>query len=227
MSNIIPDWLNCDPLYTLIIIPLIIGIIASFFVVIFYDFIVFRRFYLNLCNEIDDNYKKIQDPELNRQFSRIREIFTKKLQNPHHNEWVGFGKIISIWILVQKTDTSPADYYRYLSNNDFKNFIQHGYYHYIKKYDENLTLFYLDCETLSEDTQDYEKMFNYTPTRLFPNFSTATTEEKFAVLEQYIEIIRGVILASRPSINTQYNNLHPVFQKSIFHVLKIYWSKKS
>jgi len=228
MVGIIPNFIQCqcDPLYTLVIIPLIIGIIASFFAVIFYDFIIFRRFYLNLCKEIDDNYRKIQDDELNFQFSRMRGILERKIQAPNHIEWIGLGKTISIWILVQKTDINPTDYYRYLTSNDLKNFIQRGYYHYIKEHEENLTLFYLACENLSTRTQDHERLFNYSPERLYPNFNTtATDNEKRENLEDYIGNIRMMINFFRPSIELQYTNLRPVLKKDIFHVIKLYLSK--
>ena len=150
MVTIIPEFILCNPIFTVLIIPLIIGLFASLIAVIFYDFIVFRRFYLNLCKEIDDNHRKISDDELNSQFSRMREILERRIQNPEVFEWIGFGKTISIWILVLKNDTNPTDYYRYLKNNDLRNFIQsRGYYHYIKQNEEVLTLFYLACENLS------------------------------------------------------------------------------
>ena len=224
MVGTFPDF--CDPLFTLVIIPLITGIIASFFVVIFYDFIIFRRFYLNLCKEIDNNYEKIQEGTLNSQFSRMRDILDRKIQDPSIIEWIGLGKIISIWILVQKNDTSPTDYYRYLTSNDLKNFIQRGYYHYIKKYEENLTLFYLACENLSTRTQDHERVFNYSPERLYPNFNTTANEnEKRENLEDYIRNIQAMINLFRPSIEIKYTNLQPVLKKDIFHVVKLYLSE--
>jgi len=208
----------------LVAIPLITGIIASFFVVIFYDFIIFRRFYLNLCKEIDDNFRKIQNDELNLQFSRMRNILERKIQDPNHIEWIGLGKTISVWILVQKTDSTLTDYYRYLSSNDLKNFIQRGYYHYIKECEENLTLFYLACEKLSTNSQDHEKAFNYL--RDNPIYSSsATDDEKRHCLENYIDEIRIALNIFRPSIELQYTNLRPVLKKDIFHVVKLYASK--
>lgn len=224
MAGTFPDF--GDPLFTLVIMPLITGIIASFFVVIFYDFIIFRRFYLNLCKEIDDNYEKIQANALNSQFSRMRDILERKIQDPNRIEWIGLGKIISIWILVQKTDTTPTDYYRYLTSNDLKNFIQRGYYHYIKKCEENLTLFYLSCENLSTRTQDHERIFNYSPERLYPNFNTTATDtEKRENLEDYIRNIQAMINVFSPSIELQYTNLQPFLKKDILYVVKLYLSE--
>ena len=224
-GGLILNFIQNDPLYTLIVIPIFIGIIASFLVVIFYDFIIFRRFYLNLCMEIDDNYKKIQDDELNLQFSRMHDILERKLKDPNLIEWIGLGKTISIWILIQKTDTNPVtDYYRYLTSNDLKNFIQRGYYHYIKECEENLTRFYLVCENLSIRTQDHEKVFNYS--RENPIYSTtATDDEKRKSLESYFESIRLVFNFFRPSIELTYINIHPFLRKDIFHVIKLYVSK--
>ena len=208
----------------LIVLPLITGIFASFFVVIFYDFIIFRRFYLNLCKEIDDNFQKIQNGELNSQFSRMRSILERKIKDPNHIEWIGLGKTISVWILVQKGDTTLTDYYRYLTSNDLKNFIQRGYYHYVKQCEENLTLFYLACEKLSTNSQDHEKAFNYSRTN--PIYSdSATADEKRHCLENYIEEIQIALNSYRPSIEFQYKNLQTVLKKDIFHVVKLYISE--
>jgi hypothetical protein len=213
-------------IFKVLIIPLIIGIFASIVAVIFYDFIVFRRFYLNLCKEIDDNYRRISDNELNSQFSRMREILERRIQYPNIFEWIGFGKTISIWILVQKTDTNPTDYYRYLKNNDLRNFIQsRGYYHYIKENEEVITLFYLSCEDLSNQTQNHERIFNYSPETIYPNFNTATNNEKREILENYIGTLREMIIDNRPQIILQYTNVRRVLKKNIFHVLKLYISK--
>jgi hypothetical protein len=224
MVGIIPEFIQLDPLFTLVIIPILIGVIASFFVVIFYDFLIFRRFYLNLCKEIDDNYKKVQDDELNLQFSRVREILERKLKDPNHIEWIGFRKIISIWILVQKTDTRPTDYYRYLTSNDLKNFIQRGYYQYIKECEENLTLFYLACENFSTQTQEHEKVLNYSRENLIYS-TTATDDEKRSGIESFLDVIRSLINLYRPSIELQYTNLQSFLKKDIFHIVKLYLSK--
>lgn len=205
----------------LVAIPLITGIVASFFVVIFYDFIIFRRFYLNLCKEIDENHRKIQTDELNFQFSRMQSILERKIQDPNHIEWIGLGKTISIWNFVQKTDSTTTDYYRYLSNNELKNFIQRGYYHYIKECEENITLFYLTCDKLSINSQDHEKIFNYSQDNPIYS-SSAMDDEKRRYLKNYFNEIKVMINIFRPSIELQYNNLQPVLKKDFLHVVKLY-----
>jgi len=223
MIEIIPNFLLCDPIFTVIIIPFIIGIIASFFVVIFYDFIIFRRFYLNLCKEIEENYRRVQPSELDYQFSRMRSILERKIQDPNHIEWIGLGKTISIWIFVQKTDSNPTDYYRYLMSNDIKNFIQRGYYHYIKKYEENLSLFYLACEDLSIRTQNQEKSFNFSQNNPIYD-STVGDDKKRNILEDYIRGLQITIRISQISIDVQYKNLQPFFKMNLFHIIKLYFS---
>jgi len=209
-----------DSLVTLLIIPAFIGILTSLFVVLLYDFLHFRRFFVNLCNEIEINYKKIQEEELNLQFSRTREIFERKQEDIHH--WVGLGKIISIWTFVQKIDTNPPDYYRYLSSNALKNFIQRGYYHYIKDYEENLMLYYLDCEFISNATQNIEREFNCYPEKKYPGYQNADIEKRREFLETFIKEIHSAIILYQPELEVYYKNIHKFFRRNLFHVVKVY-----
>lgn len=207
-----------NPIVSLIIAPIITGIIA----VIVYDFFNFRRFYLNFCGEIKDNYSKIQTERLNREFEEMREKFERKIQDPNHEEWIGLGKKISIWILVQKTDTEPTDYYRYLSSNNLRNLIQHGYYDFIKEQEENLTRFYLVCENISNSTQDLERVFNYSPDTLFPNYSTSSPEEKRNYYAAFVDLMGIHFRQTKPELENWYQNLQPLLSTEPFHILKMY-----
>ena len=90
--------------------------------------------FINLSLEINENHSKIQDTKLIPEFLRMQQIFEKRIEKPGHIERVGFRKIVSVWIFVQKIDRQATAYSRYLSSNDLRNFIQHGYYQYIKEY---------------------------------------------------------------------------------------------
>jgi hypothetical protein len=197
-------------------------IILPLIVIFLYDLMRFRKSYYNLCDEIDENFLKIQESEVNRQFQRMRDTWIKNKQNLHQNEWIGFGKRISIWILANKIDTTSTDYYRYLSNNELKNFIQSGNYGSIERIEENLTLYYIYCERLSVITQDIEKIIN-NEFRFNDLFSKPDeVQQKF--VEDKIHAMQVTIEAYRSTISEEYNNIHPVFRKGIIQVIRLYFS---
>ncbi len=194
-------------------------------IIYLYDLFNFIKFYNNLCQEIDDNFKKMQTIELNNQFERMRRIFQDNLNTPTRNEWVGFAKVISIWTLAEKNDTIETDYYRYLSNNELKNFIRQGYYEYIKPNEEQLTLYYLDCENFSIDEQNLEKTirdeFNY------PALASLSTDRQQALLERKISEIQCIIDRDQSKILEGYRAIHPSFYRGWHHGIKLYLMESS
>jgi len=173
-----------------------------------------------VCDEIDENYSKMQETALNEQFNRMRNIWTKNIANSNQNEWVGFGKRISIWILSDKVDTTGTDYYRYLSNNELKNFIRQGFYGFIREIEENLTLYYLDCETFSVNEQNIEKLL--LRERTSANFPALSDIEKNELFERRIHEIESLTLVYRSSLLIKYNNIHPYFKKNFVYAMKLY-----
>lgn len=212
------DVLTSNPSVSLVVVPIVTGII----VVLIDDFFSFRKHYLALQTEINGNYRRVQDDEISNQFNIMSSKLERNLLDPARGEWVGFEKVIAVWILVHQNDTE-TDFYRYLPSNDFKNFIQHGYYQAIKDFQEPLTLFYLGCERLSIWTQDEEKKLQY---RLeygssFHNI-LPTDDGKRTILKQYSEYMGPEIKKFRPSIDREYENLKPLLDTSLLSSLKQY-----
>ena len=198
-------------------------ILLPILVIFLYDFFNFLKFFYNLCDEIDENYSKMQNVKLNEQFTRMRNIWNKDVENPHQFEWIGFAKIISIWTLAEKNDTVATDYYRYLPSNELKNFIRRGYYPYIKQIEESLTLFYLYCEDFSISEQNIEKIIHndFTSTDL----NSQPLVVKNAYFDNKMTAIQVITNSYQPSIFLKYNEIHPFFKKGIFWVIILYVSE--
>ena len=82
-------------LLELIIIPII--------VVYFYDFFTFWNFFSNLCDEINQNFDKIQKDRIELELEAMREKLDKRMANPINDPpWIGFDKTILVWILSSK-----------------------------------------------------------------------------------------------------------------------------
>lgn len=197
-------------------------VIIPIVVVFLYNFITFIIFFRNLCTEIDDNMKKIQRNSVEMELEGMREKLNKRISDST-DQWVGFGKTIIIWIFTQKTDTTPVSYYRYLPSNDFRNFVQRGYYHYIREIAEQLTLFYFYCDQISTKTQDIESNeINHNS-----RFWNLSSNQQKVELEEKIENIRSKFGIYRPEIEEIYykRGVQPFFDKNLFHIAKLYLFK--
>lgn len=200
-------------------------ILLPLIVIFLYDLFDFVKCYNNLCREIDSNFNKMQNVALNEQFNRMRRIFRDNINEPTRDEWVGFSKTISIWILSSKNDTSGRDYYRYLPNNELKNFIQRGYYKYISRFEENLTLFYLDCDVFSIKEQNVEK--NIKNEIHYSASSSFSPEQQKSYLENKIIEIQSYINEYQPSIVSQYALIHPFFKMGMVHGIRLFFLESS
>lgn len=207
-----------------ILFTLILGVIASYLVVLIYDFYNFRKYYIALYDEVQENYNRTQNDELCKQFSEIKRRFKKRIEDPLYREWVGLGKIIAIWIFVLKTDTHPTDYYRYLSSNNFKNFIQRGYYNYIKGIEESITLFYFYCDGLSIETQETEKWFKSDSEGKYDYFrTTATDDEIKRYIDIYIMRLQGTIDIYNREIERNYKEMKPLLRRENSYITKLFF----
>lgn len=165
----------------------------------------------------------MQTVKINEQFTRMRNILNKDIENPHQFEWIGFAKIISIWTFAEKNDIEATDYYRYLPSNELKNFIRRGYYPYIKQIEENLTLFYLYCDDFSIKEQNIEKIIRdeFTSTNLI----SQSSDVKNTYIENKIIEIQVLSESYRPAIFQKYNDIHSFFKKNIFWIIILYLSE--
>ncbi len=210
------------PILEDILFKLLEFLILPLIVIIFYDFITFLTFFGNLCDEIDENFKKSQSSQVEAELDGMRNKLNERILNST-DVWVGFGKTIIIWVFTQKTDTNPSYYYRYLPSNEFRNFVQRGYYHYVKEIAEQLTLFYFYCDRVSITTQDIESN-NINHNSIF--WGLPSNDQK-NVLEIEIERIRFAFNYSRPTLENIYyqRGIHSFFNKNIFHIAKLYLFK--
>jgi hypothetical protein len=196
-------------------------ILFPIFVIISYDFLTFRRYWINLCREIDENHKRIEYEEIEKQVLRMEEEFKKRIGgNPR--AWVGFEKNISIWKIVLNISEMRVRPYRYFLNTEITTFIQKGYYHFVKKYEEDLTNFYFFCESAGVDTQLTEVKFDDYLKGKHPEIPSTTIEEKTAFLNNIIQVIKFQFNQYRPLINERYQNIHIYFKKDFSHILNIY-----
>jgi hypothetical protein len=193
---------------------LIVPIFASIIAVLLYNGLQYRKYFNALCKEIQKNYSNILNKEIESQISRMIKIHEKCIKNPEHKEWTGFGKTISLWIIFQETNTINKDFYRYLPNNQLKNFIARGYYHYIEDVTTPLTYFYLSCEMFSIFTQDLERQILMNQERFFGlKFPSITDEIRVKNLNEIISLIRNNLNPSQKTITDYYNQLKPEFRE--------------
>jgi len=201
-------------LVTATLIYFLIPIFVSFLTVIVYDGLQYRKYFNALYREIQNNTLNIQNTAIDFQISRMQEIHDRCLQNPELREWTGFEKTISIWIIIQETNTTNQDFYRYLPNNQLKNFISRGYYGYIEDFATPLTTFYLACERFSVFTQNLEKQVLMNRERFFGERCNDTTDEqRLENLNEIITEIRNDLTASQAIITNCYSQLEPEFQE--------------
>jgi hypothetical protein len=201
-----------------ILLGIITFIFLPLFVIILYDFWTFRKFFINLCNEIDKNFERISKEAIEKEFSQMRKQLEITINGG--GMWIGFNKHILAWILALKTDINPTDIYRYLPSNEFRNFITRGYYNYIKEIDEPLTLFYHNCDRVSIVTQRIEAdIINYNAA-----FLDLPPQGKRDKLEDIILKLRGCFERVRKDIEEKYREIHPFFKSDLIHIGKIYMS---
>ncbi|MDO9549642.1 MAG: hypothetical protein Q7J03_01585 [Methanoregula sp.] len=198
-------------------------VLVPIIVIYLYDFVNFFKCFNNLCDEINENYSKIQETAINEQLDRMQKIWSTRIENSYHPEWVGFAKRISLWILSEKNDIAGTDYYRYLSNNELKNFIRQGYYRFIQEREENLTLFYVYCENLSISEQNIEKIINQKMS--LTGYSSEPYSSKRQFLDDNLKKIQYISNSYRPVISEKYEIIHPFFKRRIFHVIRLYLSE--
>jgi len=207
------NFLSSD-LFNTIMVYLILPFFVSVIVVLVYDGLQYRKYFNALCQEITKNSLNIQNTAIDLQISRMREIHERCLKNPDHREWTGFGKTISLWIIIQETDTINRDFYRYLPNNQLKNFISRGYYSHIEDFATPLTTFYLACDRLSIFTQNLEKRILMNQERFFGARGHDTTDEqRIENFNQIISEIRNNLTGFQETITNCYSQLEPQFRK--------------
>lgn len=143
----------------------------------------------------------------------MREIHDKCIKDPSHKEWTGFGKTISLWIIIQETNTINQDFYRYLPNNQLKNFITRGYYGHIENVATPITYFYLDCERFSIFTQNLEKRIIMNRERFFNEKFDITDEKKKENLNEIISVINTIVGQFQKTISDNYIQLKPEFRE--------------
>jgi len=195
-------------------IYLILPFFVSVIVVLVYDGMEYRKYFNALCREIQKNSENIQNNAIENQISRMREIHERCLHNPNHREWTGFGKTISLWIIIQETDTTNRDFYRYLPNNQLKNFISRGYYSHIEDYATPITTFYLACDRFSVSTQNLEKRIFMNRERFFgERCSDITDQQRIDNLNEIISEIMNNVMVSQDAITNLFSQLEPTFQE--------------
>lgn len=185
----------------------------SIVAVVVYNGLQYRKYFNALCKELYQNYSKIQNKEIESQLSRMREIHDKCIKDPSHKEWTGFGKTISLWIIIQETNTINQDFYRYLPNNQLKNFITRGYYGHIENVATPITYFYLDCERFSIFTQNLEKRIIMNRERFFNEKFDITDEKKKENLNEIISVINTIVGQFQKTISDNYIQLKPEFRE--------------
>ena len=200
--------------FNAIMVYLILPFFVSIIVVLVYDGLQYRKYFNALCREITYNNNNIQNDVVESQISRMREIHERCLHNPEHREWTGFGKTISLWIIIQETDTINRDFYRYLPNNQLKNFISRGYYSHIEDYTTPLTTFYLACDRFSVSTQNLEKRILMNQERFFGvRYNDITDEQRIYNLNEIISEIMNNVTGSQHAITDYFSQLEPTFQE--------------
>jgi hypothetical protein len=200
--------------FNIILLPFIIGLFASITTVLIYEGVKYRRYFNALCAEIKNNYDKMQNKEFENQKLRMYNIHEKCLKNPQNKEWVGFAKTISLWISIQEMDKTKQIFYRYLSNNDFKNFINHGYYSSTQENSESLFIFYFACEQFSDIDQKFENQIFINRERFADGIIGDYTDDiRKKNLDIYINLIDAAFHSYQDLINKEYPNLKKSFQK--------------
>jgi len=206
------NFLSSD-LFSAIMIYLILPFFVSVIVVFVYDGLQYRKYFNALCREIQKNNQNIQNNAIENQISRMREIHERCLHNPNHREWTGFEKTISLWIIIQEIDTTNRDFYRYLPNNQLKNFISRGYYSHIEDYATPITTFYLACDGFSVLTQNLEKRIIMNQERFFgERYGGITDQQRIDNLNKIISEIMINALGSQDAITNYFSQLEPTFQ---------------
>lgn len=142
-------------IFSLIIIPIIAGIIASIIAILFQS--KYRLFFQfnQLCEEIKRNHDKLSDTTIQANISDMKKIHQESILDPTIREWIGFHpKEISEWIIINNPNSAFENEYRYLSSNKFRYFVLNGY---LAKIPNNIThdliRFYFLCERFSVITQ--------------------------------------------------------------------------
>jgi hypothetical protein len=141
-------------------------------------------------------------------------IHEELLIHPNKIEWVGFEKIILVNVILINPDPINADHYRYLPNNEFRNFVNFGHLTKLSKgIVENLVLYYLLCETYSIVTQDLEKLIMLNRERFFnKNHNKSDPELK----EDTLRIIQQILNETnrmRPEFDRIYANISDYFSE--------------
>lgn len=187
---------------------IVVGVVTGFIASIVATFIYTRYQYISafnrLCKEIDDNHTKILPEKISEQFDKMRR---KAREGLDPADWIGFEKIISIFVMVLSDESLGKDQYRYLSSNEFKMFIIHGYN---TKLSYNLlhplTLFYFYCDAFSIREQDFEKPLNHEVRVRYP-------ERVIQETEVVISKIHQLYTANQNQLNSHYNAIKDHFQQ--------------
>ncbi|MEN6517389.1 MAG: hypothetical protein ABFC38_04265 [Methanospirillum sp.] len=160
------------------LIPIFAGIVTSIIAIISQEKYRFYKNFNALCSEIEQNHLRMSDQVILKQLSRMRRIHEESLSDPNHIEWVGFEKEILVWVINQDPNPTNADHYRYLPNNELKNFINNGLMSKLTKSTvDKLILFYLSCDEYSLKIQNMEKEIFLNRKRFFDDTTFHTDDE--------------------------------------------------
>ncbi len=140
-----------------IIASLFIGLLTSIFTIFFYEYLKYCKHFARLYCEIHDNWDKIKRENIQNEIEQMNNTFENNLQRPiQERKWIGFGKLIDIWVIHDNSNEYKDDY-QYLSTNEIKNFINNGYFVKLDKILDSILEFYYYCESFSHSSQNLER----------------------------------------------------------------------
>lgn len=194
--------------YPDILIAALSGIIASIIAVVIQSRWNTMSLFDKLYREITENCQKMSDEKICKEFDRMRIIHQKVLNNTCPTEWVGFRKIIQVYVLLSDQG-ERRDQYRYLSSNVYRQFINKGCYsHLDQETIDNLVWFYLQCERFSVQTQNIEKQIILNRERFFYEiFPNLTDENRNDSLNLSIGLMQNLHKNFQPQINKLHQSL--------------------
>jgi hypothetical protein len=201
-----------DYVFTNGLLPIFAGIFTSIVAIVLQDKSKKYKSFNRLCQEIHENYQRMSEPAISAQLSRMCSIHQHLLSDPEPPQWVGFEKTILVWVIDRDPNPINVDHYRYLPNNELKNFINSGLMSEVPRgIVDNLILYYLACEGYSRDTQNIEKNILMNQQGFFgaPRFQT----DNCMIFDLNIRIaqIESLTAMYKPRIDHGYKDLQAYF----------------
>ncbi|PKL69598.1 MAG: hypothetical protein CVV30_08580 [Methanomicrobiales archaeon HGW-Methanomicrobiales-1] len=162
ICDAVPSFFNTCPwsiltnIFGSLILGVLAGLLSSFLI---YKYTAKQQIAIQLNEnmdrclfEITNNFKKLNDQEINEQLKRISEIVERKRKNRDLNEWAAFAKVEAAF--------SESNYYQYLLVDNIRYFILQVAPVYPKKSTRinEINHLYRLSEDFNSKLQDFERM---------------------------------------------------------------------